>query len=217
MSITLKKGILIAIEGIDGSGKSTLAKKLYTTFLQAQYPVLLTKEPGATILGQHLRTLVQEKKFPICSKAEFLLFAADRAQHFDEFIIPGLARGSLIISDRMADSSLVYQGQGRGLSLDMIKSINKWTMNEITPDLTLYIKVSTQIANERISTRNEALTSFEKEKQTFFQKLIEGFDALYKQRNDVIIIDGSQSLDAVSTQAYRAITSWITQNQLIHV
>ncbi len=206
----LKKGILIAIEGIDGSGKSSLAKNL-STALQKQYPLVLTKEPGGTPLGQQLRSIVQEKKVPVCPKAEFLLFATDRAQHFNDVIIPNLAAGKIIISDRMADSSLVYQGYGRGLDHALIKAINAWAMGGITPTITIYLKVSAQTATARILERNASLTSFEKEKQEFIQKLIDGFDTIYKNRNDVIIVDGNQSENLVTQQSLAALIPWITK------
>jgi dTMP kinase len=210
----LKKGILIAIEGIDGSGKSSLAKNLHQELLNQKYEVLLTKEPGATALGQQLRTLVQEKKIPICPKAEFLLFATDRAQHFHEIIIPQLAQGKIIVSDRMADSSLVYQGFGRGLDQQIIATINAWAMNTIKPDVTIYVKVTAETAAKRVMQRKAALTSFEQEKQEFIQKLIHGFDTLYKDRKDVIIIDGNQTLEQVVQQATAAIISWIKKSSL---
>lgn len=211
--ISLKKGILIAIEGIDGSGKSTLAKNLYSAFLSKQYAVLLTKEPGGTQLGQQLRQLVQEKKMPICSKAEFLLFATDRAQHFHELIIPALEQNKIVISDRMSDSSLVYQGYGRGLDIPTIAMINTWVMNKVKPDITIFVKVSAQTAMNRILARNAELTSFEKEKQDFIERLVVGFDTLYKNRTDVIILDGNQSVDIIAQSAYSAVEKWITQNQ----
>lgn len=197
----LKKGILIAIEGIDGSGKSSLAKNLYQEFLKQKYAVLLTKEPGGTPLGQQLRTIVQEKKVAVCPKAEFMLFATDRAQHFHELIIPALAQNKIIISDRMSDSSLVYQGFGRGLDIQAIKTINEFVMNGIKPDVTVYVKVNPQTAIDRILKRGVALTSFEKEKNEFIEKLVYGFDTLYKNREDVIIIDGNQSQEQVTQEA----------------
>ncbi len=210
----LKKGILIAIEGIDGSGKSSLAKNLYQKFLEQKYAVLLTKEPGGTPLGQQLRGIVQEKKVPVCAKAEFMLFATDRAQHFHEVIIPALSEKKIIISDRMADSSLVYQGSGRGLETDPIIRINEWVMSGIKPDLVIYLKVSNHIAAQRILKRNEELTSFEKEKQDFIAKLTYGFEQLYKNRtDDVIIVDGNQTQEQVTQEALTKILSWITKHR----
>lgn len=211
---TLKKGILISIEGIDGSGKSTLAKNLGNSLSAMHYPVLHTKEPGDTQLGAQLRAIVQEKKVPICPIAEFLLFATDRAQHFEQIIIPQLQQNKLIICDRMSDSSIAYQGYGRGLAIPMIKAVNQWAMHGIQADLTIYVRVTAQIAMARILARNLQLTSFEKEKQEFIQRLITGFDDLYKDRNDVIIVDGTQSPDTLTTQTTTALIAWITKKQL---
>jgi dTMP kinase len=212
----LSKGFLLSIEGIDGSGKSTLAQQLMQALNQQQFPVLLTKEPGDTPLGQYLRTLVQEKRVPICSKAEFLLFAADRAQHFQDCIIPALEQKKIIISDRLADSSLVYQGYGRGLSLEMIQSINEWAMNVIQPDLVIYLKITADTAAQRIAKRNLALSSFEKEKQTFINALIQGFDTIFIHRKNVITINAHQSMEQVTAQTFNSISSWMKQQQIIN-
>lgn len=197
----LTKGILIAIEGIDGSGKSSLAKNLHELLAQ-KYAVLLTKEPGGTPLGRQLRAIVQEKKVPVCPKAEFMLFATDRAQHFHELIVPALTAGKIIISDRMSDSSVVYQGYGRGLDMNAIKAVNEFVMNSIKPDITVYVKVNANVAIDRILKRGENLTSFEKEEGgRFIERLAYGFDELYKNRPDVIIIDGNQSQEQVTQEA----------------
>lgn len=209
----LQKGILIAIEGIDGSGKSSLAKNLYQEFLSQKYSVLLTKEPGGTPLGLQLRTIVQEKKVAVCPKAEFMLFAADRAQHFHELIVPALAENKIIFSDRMSDSSLVYQGYGRGLDMNAINTVNDFVMSGIKPDITIYVKVPLAVATERIMKRNLALTSFEKEKEDFVSKLANGFDQLYKNREDVIIVDGTRTQEYIMQEATSKILSWIKQQQ----
>src|SRR3990167_6334679 len=189
----LKKGILISFEGIDGSGKTTLITKVFQALKQLEFPVLLTKEPGATALGANLRSLVHDRPFLINAKAEYLLFAADRAQHFEEIIIPALQTNTLILSDRLADSSLVYQGYGRGLDLSMIQTINNWAMDGITPDLTVYIKLPLAVALERLRVRKQTLTYFEKEKKDFTEKLIEGFNTIFAKHPNVVYLDGQES------------------------
>lgn len=201
-----KHGILIACEGIDGSGKSTLAHALFNYFSAINNDTLLTKEPGGTSFGMQLRTILQSSTHKRCPKAEFLLFAADRAQHFHEVIMPELAQGKLIISDRLADSSLVYQGYGRGLDLAMIKTINAWAMQNYTPPITIYLKVTAQTAFDRIHTRNEEKTIFEQESKDFFNRLIEGFDCLYANRSDVIIIDGNKKQEEILHDALTHLT-----------
>lgn len=213
--ITLSKGVLIAVEGIDGSGKSSLVKNLTALLHTDGFVARTTREPGATALGKQLRTLVQEKTVAVCPHAEFLLFAADRAQHMHEIVLPSLAENMIVISDRMKDSSLVYQGYGRGLDKELINTVNHWAMGEREPDLTLYVKVDLNTAAIRIIKRNEQLTSFEKEHTQFIQKLINGFDDIYKDKQNVRILDGTQDAETVAHTAYKELFTWIQQQALI--
>lgn len=213
----LRRGILVALEGIDGCGKSTVARELAHYLDSRNYNVLLTREPGATALGAKLRTLVQEKKDPMCSTAEFLLFAADRAQHIQERVIPALSENKIVISDRMSDSSLAYQGWGRGLAVDQLKLINRFAMNGIAPDITLYIRVDPLTAFERIQTRNEQLTSFEKETKDFMTRVVAGFDALAVTNDTYHTIDGTQTPQAVLNAALTYVETWIQNKQLLLV
>jgi len=202
----LKRGILIAIEGIDGSGKSTLAKNISSSLEQQGFNTTLTREPGHSQLGKEIRELVQAQNMPISPRAQYLLFAADRAQHFTELVIPALEHNTIIISDRMADSSLAYQGYGNGLDLEMIKTINAWSMNKIAPDLTVFVRIPVEIALERCGKRG-ALSAYEK--QSFLQKVADGFEELYKNRTDVIIVDGTDSPESLCNNVCNAIQQWL--------
>lgn len=211
--LQLTKGILVAIEGIDGSGKSTLAQNLSISLHNQGYDTLRTKEPGASELGKEIRQIIHTQTIPLTHRAEYLLFAADRAQHFTELIIPALEQKKLIISDRMSDSSLTYQGYGNGLDLETIKSINSWTMNSIKPDITIFLRVPVDIALERAKKRG-ALSAYE-QRTDFLHRVADGFEQLYKNRNDVMIIDGTQSPESLNTYISVAIEQWIhTQNLL---
>lgn len=211
----LKKGILISVEGIDGSGKSTLAKNLAALLTAQGFPVWLTKEPGATHLGTQLRTLLQEKTVAIDPVAEFLLFAADRAQHFQEIVLPALQKNMIVISDRMADSSLAYQGYGRGLDQKSITFINSWAMHQRMPDLTIFCDVSIATARDRLQKRNELLTSFEKEDSNFMEHVLYGFNEIFKKRDNVVRINGDQAVETLAQQAYDSVTQWIIKKQLL--
>src|SRR3989338_3646399 len=105
----LHKGLFISIEGIDGCGKTTLIEKLVAALKDSDKQVLLTKEPGGSMLGKQLREILQQQQEKLDGKAEFLLFAADRAQHFTTTVIPALENGRIVITDRCSDSSLAYQ------------------------------------------------------------------------------------------------------------
>lgn len=210
----IKRGVLISFEGIDGSGKTSLIANAHQHLMQEKFPVLMTKEPGGSALGKQLRILLQEQPVPITSKAEFLLFAADRAQHFTEVIIPNLDNKKIILSDRLADSSVVYQGYGRGLDIKTINNINAWVMDGIQPDLTFYVRINAQTAFERIRSRNEQLTAFEQEKTEFFNKLIDGFDTLLCKRESVITLDGTQAQEALLILTISHINDWLIKNTL---
>ena len=203
-------GKLICIEGIDGSGKSTLAKQLAQHLKDTGHAVLLTKEPGGSALGKQLRTILQTQPVPITPIAEYLLFAADRAQHMVDVVKPALERGAIVISDRMADSSLVYQGYGRGIDKEMIRRVNAWVLQGITPDLTLYVKIDAATAATRVKSRS-TLTAFEKEQQNFVERLISGFNELYRTKPNVITLDGSGTLSEVQGQAQQMVKAWIAQ------
>jgi dTMP kinase len=205
----------MAIEGIDGAGKSTLAQGLAHQFQQKNITPLLTREPGGSQLGKSLRTILQHQEKPLAPIAEFLLFAADRAQHFNEIIIPGLNEKKLVISDRLSDSSLVYQGFGKGVDSTMIEKVNKWAMHKIKPDLTIYVHIDPKTAHERLQTRGKKLTSFEKEAADFTARLIAGFDTLYRHAKNVIIVDGTLSADELASSTFKVINEWLLTNQLI--
>ncbi len=194
-------GKLITIEGIDGSGKSTLCKAIFTKLEKKKYSCRLTKEPGGSELGKHLRTILHERTNPLSDKAEYLLFAADRAQHFDRVIQPSLKEGKIIISDRMADSSLAYQGYGRSLDCSMIEAVNHWAMNAIKPDVTIYLKIDINTALNRIKQSRDSLTAFEQEKYLFWQRVTAGFEEIFSKRSNVLTLDARQSTEELATHA----------------
>ena len=205
---SLQQGLLIAIEGADGSGKSSLAHNLYLRLADLNLPVILTREPGGTALGEQLKAIVSSTETYLCPKAEFLLFAASRAEHFEKVVIPALTNKTIVISDRLADSSIVYQGYARGLDIKTIETINQWAMNNLKPAITLYVKVTTETVISRIKKRNIPLSVFEQEK-SFITKTIQGFDTLYKNRPDAITLNGDGELHDMITQAEHAIFTYL--------
>lgn len=204
----LLQGFLIAVEGIDGSGKTSLCQSLYKK-LQPLLPVVMTKEPGGSELGLVIREFLQNQPIRIDPKAEFLLFAADRAQHFSNIIIPALTEKKLVLSDRLADSSLAYQGYGRQLGTDIIPLINQWVMQNIKPDLTIYVKVEVQTAIERLNTHRKNLSTFEKAE--FLTKVVAGFEEIFANRNDVLIVDGNQAPEIILAQTFEYIISCLNK------
>lgn len=211
----LTQGVLIALEGIDGSGKTTVARMLSELLINDNYDVISTKEPGSTVLGVKIREIVQTQDKALEHKAEFLLFAADRAQHFTEVVIPALAVHKIVISDRMADSSLAYQGYGRNVVIEYIEHINHWVMNGIMPHITFYVRIPVADALERIK-KTRPLSAFEKE-VSFLERVLCGFEMRYEsdKRSDVVIIDGKKSVESLAHETYTYVKKWIQENDLM--
>jgi dTMP kinase len=209
----LQKGLLIAVEGIDGAGKSTLAHTLNLALIAHGFKTLLTKEPGGSRLGSHLRSFLQEQDIAITAKAEYLLFAADRAQHIAQIIEPALLEKKIVISDRLSDSSIVYQGYGRDVSIEHIKNINDWVMNGHKADITIYLKIPPAEAHKRLISRGKKLTNFEQESSLFVERLAYGFEQLYANRSDVITLDGLYSVEDSAHQAHQMVMHKINQLQ----
>ena len=197
-SLIYPKGLLCVLEGIDGSGKSSLLQHIAAA-LKNSLPIISTKEPGGTNLGKHLRTIIQDQQAPLIPAAEFLLFAADRAQHFSELIIPNLETNHIVLSDRMADSSLVYQGCGKGLDIPTLQMINQWAMQNIQPDIVFYVKINAKAAIERMHIRNQGFSKFEETTAVpLAAKLAQGYDKIFENQQHVIVLDGNLTLEQLT-------------------
>lgn len=201
----LHDGLLVVFEGIDGSGKTTLAQKLYDMLSQHTIPAIVTKEPGSTEFGKVIRSIVQTSRYQLTSMSEYLLFASDRADHIVHVIKPALAAGKVVVCDRMSDSSVSYQGYGRGLDIDKIVTINDWTLQGIRPDLTFYLEIDYITAQQRLKQRAGELSSFDQAKEGFFTKVIQGYETLYQNRLDVVRLDARQSVEESCQKAYEIV------------
>lgn len=190
-------GSFITLEGIDGSGKSTLAKNLAQALQHQGKSVLLTKEPGGSKLGVTVRKILHEQPEPLEAVSEFLLFAADRAEHFRKIIIPALEKNITVISDRCADSSVAYQGYGRGLDVNFITYVNSIAMVGIIPTLTIFISLDPHIAFARIQERSNQLTSIESRGPEYLERVQNGFKTLFKNRSHVLHLDGRLTQEAM--------------------
>ncbi len=178
----------VSIEGIEGCGKSTQARRL-AEWLGPQ--ALLTAEPGGTALGRAIRELVLAKGGRVSPVAELLLFFADRAQHVEEVVRPALAAGRTVVSDRYTDSTLAYQGYGRGLSLELVRSLAAHATGGLSPDLTVLIDVPVEIGLARARRRGVA-DRIEVEVREFHERVREGYHCLAREeRTRWVVIDGS--------------------------
>jgi len=206
----LHTGLYVVVEGIDGSGKSTLADALYKYLLQQAYPAVYTREPGGTDVGAHIRHMLHAGVGN--AQAEFLLFAADRSLHMQNVVIPYRDDGYIVISDRGADSSYAYQGYGRGLSTQMIQSVNRWSMQEQQSDITVYLRMDPSRMDARLAQR-EGRTAIEQEREAFFERVHAGFEEIYAQRENVITVDAHQTQEDVLEDVLSQLLPYITRIQ----
>lgn len=200
------RGFFVTFEGVEASGKSTLAKMLYEWLVSNGVQAVFTRDPGGTEAGERLRKLLLEEQMPLDSITEALLYAAARRQLVAEVIYPSLTAGMVVICDRFSDSFFAYQGFGRGLSLELLKSLNDAATRGLKPDLTFLIDVSPEIAFRRLKTRDR----LESEDMEFHRRVYEGFLSLYQSNKDrIVLLDGRKNLSDLFEEIKEKVTPFI--------
>ncbi|MGB7541335.1 MAG: dTMP kinase [Burkholderiales bacterium] len=185
-------GKFITLEGIDGAGKSTHLNGIAEFLRQRGREVVVTREPGGTPLGEKLRALILSQRMHI--ETEALLMFAARREHLARVVVPALATGRWVISDRFTDATYAYQGSGRGLSKAKIAALEQWVQEGLQPDLTLVFDVPVEVARRRLSANPSELDRFEREGQEFFERVRAGYlERAVADPPRVRIVDGSGS------------------------
>ena len=204
--------MFITFEGIEGSGKSTALARLCADFEAAGRDVVRTREPGGSALGRHLRTLLLDARQNVAPEAELFLYLADRAQHVREIIRPALEAGRIVLSDRFADSTIVYQGYGRGLDVDELRRMNAAAVGGLWPDRSILFDVPPEIGLGRARGRNEAEGTavtegrFEAEAMDFHRRIRQGYlEWAQRESGRFRVIDASLPPDAVYGQLAAAL------------
>lgn len=196
-------GLFISLEGIEGAGKTTLIQKMIAWFEAKGKEVLLTREPGGSELGKKLRSIILNAEEKICPASELFLFLADRAEHVESCIKPALVQGKIVLCDRFIDSTVAYQGYGRGMDISGLKMLNDRAAGGLKPDLTIILDLAPEIGLARANARNKAenLTikegRFEAEALDFHQKIRAGFLALSKEEERFFVVNAEQNAEAV--------------------
>jgi dTMP kinase len=202
----MARGRLITIEGIDGAGKSTLAAALVDALAQRGVPATLLREPGGVRTAERIRELVHDPEAAIGARAEALLYAAARAQLVEEALEPLLGRGRLILLDRFVDSSLAYQGAGRGLGVDAVAAINAFATGDLAPDRTLLLRIDPGAGRARSQQRGAPPDRLEQQPDAFFERIAAAYDALAgADRERIRVIDADQPPPDVLADALAAI------------
>lgn len=208
----------ITLEGGDGAGKSTHARRLGERLRSAGLDVELVREPGGTPVGERVRQLVKGH-LQASHLAELWLFETARAELVQTVILPALARGTVVVADRFADSTAAYQGHGRGLDLKTIERLNALSTGDLTPDLTLLLDVDPEVAlarigasgppapNETKSHRSADDRRFEEEPLEFHRRVVEGFRSLaLRDPGRWVVIDADQPVGRVEREIWRPVT-----------
>jgi len=199
------KGVFITVEGIDGSGKTTQALRIKKFFESKDKKVIFTKEPGGTKLGMKIREiLLHEDMNPM---SEFLLFASDRKEHVENLILPSLKSGYIVISDRFHDSSVAYQGFGRGVALEFIEYVHNKVLGGVLPDLTFIFDLAPSKGLERLHSKDR----IERAGIDFLMRVRNGYLSIAKTSDRFVIIDANRDKEVV----WRDVEKEILKRRLI--
>lgn len=202
----MQRGLFISLEGIDGCGKTTLKEQL-ENHLNKKYEVLMVREPGGTEISEKIRGMLLDiRNEGMLARTEAFLYAAARSQLVEEIIRPALESGKVVIADRYMDSTIAYQGYGRGLDIDFLKELNTLCTAGLTPDLTLLLDIDPQEGQRR--RRQEIPDRLEKEGLDFQSRIRSGYLQIQQQEADRIkLLNGTQSIPEVCEKALDFIKS----------
>lgn len=194
----MKRGLFITFEGIDGCGKSTQLN-LLAEYLKSQgKDVLVTREPGAKGLGEKIREILLNYEGDVSSNCEAFLFLADRAQHIDIIVKPAIENGTIVLCDRHTDSTIAYQGFGRGVELERLKMLNNLATSGFKPDLTFVFDVDVETSLSRVGKTRDRMESAGVE---FFEKVRNGYLKIAKQEPErVKLISSKDTIENIFEQ-----------------
>lgn len=209
---------------MDGSGKTTQMRLLIDRLRAEGYDVLETAEPGGTAIGRQIRRILLDgANQELASRAELLLYFACRAQNVEEWIRPALGEGRVVVSDRYTDSTLAYQGAGRGLPIDTIRSLHAFACGPTVPDLTLYLDIDRATGLARAHARNEQRAATDQPDETriddeaaeFHDRVHEAYAALCEAEPERIRrVDAAQSVESVHASIWAAVSAYLAESSL---
>ncbi len=200
------KGMFITFEGPDGAGKTTQIQKLAAYLQQAGHDVLMTREPGGTRISDHIRSiLLNPEHVEMVDQAEVLLYAASRAQHIHEKIIPALEIGKIVLCDRFIDASMAYQAYGLGIAAEQVRAINAFASSGLQPVRTYMVDITPEESRKRLNQRasaggsqGESLDRIEQKQLDYHAKVREGFlNIAAEEPERVLLVNGAREAEAV--------------------
>lgn len=212
------RGVFITFEGIDGSGKTTQMHRLAARLRQAGWSVIETAEPGGTRVGAQIRRiLLDAANQDLQPMAELLLYFASRAQNVDELILPALSQGTVVLSDRFTDSSVVYQGCGRGLGIDTVLTLDRIACRGLDPDLTLLVDIDLETSLARARARNEVSqhneTRMDEQSVEFHRQVHAAYHELAaREASRYRVVDGTADPDTLEREIWSIVAPALNQH-----
>ena len=203
----MEKGKFITFEGPDGSGKTTVSKAVSERLQKMGYPVRYTREPGGSAIAESIRDIILDpKNTAMDARCEALLYAASRRQHLTEIILPCMEAGTHVICDRFVDSSIAYQGYARGIGAEEVLSINRFAIDNVMPEKTIFLDLPSELGLQRIHSNHRTADRMDQESIAFHNAVYQGYQkVLEKDRDRMIVIDASQPVENVIEQAFQAV------------
>ena len=208
----MSRGIFITLEGPDGAGKTTQIQMMKEYLESLGKTVLLTREPGGTGISEKLREILLDKEnAEMSDTTEMMIYAAARAQHVAERIRPALERGDVVICDRFVDSSVAYQGYGRGLG-DAVQEVNRYATDGLEPDRTFFMDLDPAIGRGRIG--KDVQDRMEREKLDFHYRVYEGYLKIWQANSHrVIRLDASRSIDTIQSEIRKHLQQMLDEEE----
>ncbi|MFA9468429.1 MULTISPECIES: dTMP kinase [unclassified Streptococcus] len=201
----MTRGLLISFEGPDGAGKTSVLNALVPRLADlCSDGLTVTREPGGVAISEKIRELILDVEHTAMDdKTELLLYIAARRQHLVEKVLPAIGKGELVLMDRFIDSSVAYQGYGRGLGVDGVRWLNNFATDGLVPDLTLYFDVPSELGLARIEQNSDReVNRLDLERLDMHQRVRAGYQAIAKQEKRIVTIDASQPLPEVIEETY---------------
>lgn len=208
----MMNGSFITVEGPEGAGKSTVLAVLAKRLEEDGVPVVITREPGGIKIAEQIREVIlHTENTEMDERTEALLYAAARRQHLVEKVLPALREGKVVLCDRFINSSLAYQGKGRGIGMDAIEEINAFAIEDHMPDLTLYFDIEPEEGLKRINQhKGREVNRLDLESVGFHHKVREGYlELVNKYPNRIQVVDASRSVTAVADAAYDIVKGFL--------
>lgn len=210
---SLSRGLFITFEGPEGAGKSTQLAHLAQRLGAAGLPLTVTREPGGTAFGTRVREVLLDPALDMHALPEFLLYSASRAQLVQDVIRPALERGEVVVCDRYFDSSLAYQGAGRGLPLGLLQQITQEVTGGLVPDLTLLLDLDPELGLQRAAQRGHP-DRLERADLAFHQRIRQGFlDLAVREPERFVVLDATQSAEKLAELVWEGVSSHL---ELVH-